>query len=310
MTPRMDEKLLIERFDNRLRKDVPLANLTTAKVGGSARYFISAESAAQLAADVGYLWSENIPFLVLGSGSNILVSDAGIEAVVIHNKAKLIHFDENSATPSLYAESGAILITAARQAAMRGLTGLEWATTIPGTVGGAVYGNAGAHGASMQQNLLLADILHRTKGYLSLNTEQMGYSYRSSALKREPGGAIILSARLVVEKGDTERIKTLLNEFAARRKQTQPPGPSMGSTFKNPAGDSAGRIIDSLGLKGTRVGGVQVSPMHANFFINDGSATARDYRDLILLVQGIVEEKTGTRLELEIEMIGDWKEQE
>ncbi len=230
--------------------------------------------------------------------------------MVIHNKAKHVSFDETNDTLTLHAESGAILITVARQAALRGLTGLEWATTIPGTLGGAVYGNAGAHGASMQQNLLMADILHRTKGYLSLNAEQMGYSYRSSALKREPGGAIILSTRLAVEKGDTERIKALLTEFAARRKQTQPPGPSMVSTFKNPAGDSAGRIIDSLGLKGTRVGGVQVSPMHANFFINDGSGTARDYHNLILLVQGIVEEKTGIRLELEIEMIGDWTEQQ
>ena len=309
MTALMDEKILLARFAQRLRKDVPLANLTTAKVGGVARYFLSAESAAQLAQDVSFLWAEEMPFFILGSGSNILVSDAGIEGVVILNKAKHFRFDEHSESRSIYAESGAILITVARQAALSGLTGLEWATTIPGTVGGAVYGNAGAHGASMQQNLLLVDILHRTKGYLSLNNEQMDYSYRSSALKREPGVAVILSARLAVEKGDTERIKELLNEFSARRKQTQPPGPSMGSTFKNPAGDSAGRIIDSLGLKGTRIGGVQVSPMNANFFINVGGACARDYYNLIRLVQGIVEEKTGIKLELEIEMIGDWKEQ-
>ncbi len=303
----MDEKLLTERFTNRLRQNMPLANLTTAKVGGSARYYLIAESAAQLTEDIAFLWAEEVPFFVLGSGSNILVSDAGIDAVVIHNKAKHVRIDNESETPSIYAESGAILITVARQAAMRGFTGLEWATTIPGTVGGAVYGNAGAHGASMMQNLLLADILHRNQGHLSLNVEQMGYSYRSSALKREPGGAIILSARLAVEKSDTERIKSLMNEFAARRKLTQPPGPSMGSTFKNPAGDSAGRIIDSLGLKGTRIGGVQVSPLHANFFINDGGGTARDYFNLILLVQGIVEEKTGIKLELEIEMIGNWQ---
>lgn len=304
----MLEKLLMERFANRLRQNVPLANLTTAKVGGCARYFLSAESASQLAEDVAFLWSEDLPFFILGSGSNILVSDAGIDAVVIHNKAKHVMVDDNSERSSIHAESGAILITVARQAAMRGLTGLEWATTIPGTLGGAVYGNAGAHGASMQQNLLLADILHRKDGYLSLNAEQMGYSYRSSALKREPGGAIILSARLAVESGEAESIKNLMNEFAARRKLTQPPGPSIGSTFKNPAGDSAGRIIDSLGLKGTRVGGVQVSQMHANFFINDGSGSARDYYRLIRLVQGIVEDKTGRKLELEIEMVGQWQE--
>lgn len=303
----MDEKTLSKQFHDRLRQNVPLANLTTSKVGGSARYFITAQNTAQLAEDVAFLWGENIPFFVLGSGSNILVSDAGIDAVVIYNKAKNISFDDDGTTTSINAESGAILITVARQAAMRGLSGLEWATTIPGTVGGAVYGNAGAHGASMQNNLLLANILHRTKGYLSLNAEQMGYSYRSSALKRDPGAAIILSAQLAVEKGDTERIKELMKEFATRRQLTQPAGPCMGSTFKNPAGDSAGRIIDSLGLKGTRVGGVQVSPKHANFFINDGSASARDYYNLIHLVQGIVEEKTGIRLELEIELIGNWQ---
>ena len=229
--------------------------------------------------------------------------------MVIHNKANHIHLVEEGDSSYVQAESGAILITAARQAALRGYTGLEWATTIPGTVGGAVYGNAGAYGASMQQHLLLVDILHRNKGCLSLNAEQMGYSYRSSALKREPGMAVILSARLAIKKGDKERIKELIHEFSTRRKQTQPPGPCIGSTFKNPAGDSAGRIIDSLGLKGTRVGGVQVSPVHANFFVNEGSATARDYYDLIHLVQGIVEEKTGIKLEPEFELIGDWKEQ-
>lgn len=304
----MDEKGLFEHFGDRLKQDVPLANLTTAKVGGPARYFLNAGSDAQLAQDVSYLWAEDVPFFILGSGSNILVSDAGINSVVILNKAKAVRIDHDGKSPSIYAESGAILITTARQAAMRGFTGLEWATTIPGTVGGAVYGNVGAHRSSMQQNLLLADILHRVNGSLSLNTEQMGYSYRSSALKREPGKAVILATRLSVEKGDTEKIKALMSEFAARRKVTQPPGPSMGSTFKNPEGDSAGRIIDSLGLKGTRVGGVEVSPLHANFFINDGSGTARDYYNLILLVQGIVEEKTGTKLELEIEMIGEWQE--
>jgi UDP-N-acetylmuramate dehydrogenase len=309
MTAPMDEKVLLKRFAQRLKKDVPLANLTTAKVGGAARYFLNAVNAAQLAEDVAFLWAEEIPFFILGSGSNILVSDAGVDCVVIHNKANHIHLVEKGDSSYVQAESGAILITAARQAALRGYTGLEWATTIPGTVGGAVYGNAGAYGASMQQHLLLVDILHRGKGCLSLNTEQMGYSYRSSALKREPGMAVILSARLAIKKGDKERIKELINEFSARRKQTQPPGPCIGSTFKNPAGDSAGRIIDSLGLKGTRVGGVQVSPVHANFFVNEGSASARDYYDLIHLVQRIVEEKTGIKLEPEFELIGDWKEQ-
>ena len=121
MTALMDEKILLARFAQRLRKDVPLANLTTAKVGGAARYFLSAESPAQLAEDVSFLWANDFPFFILGSGSNILVSDAGIEGVVIHNKARLIHFDENGESHSICAESGAILITVARQAALRAL---------------------------------------------------------------------------------------------------------------------------------------------------------------------------------------------
>lgn len=303
----MDEKGLIEQFGSRLRQEVPLANLTTAKVGGSARYFLASASAEQLAADVSFLWSAETPFFILGSGSNILISDNGIQAVVIHNKAKSVRIEDHGNSPVLFAESGAALITAARTAAMNGFSGMEWATTIPGTVGGAVYGNAGAFGSSIQERLYLAEILHRRKGALSLNSEQMGYSYRSSLLKRQPGDAIILSARFAVEKGDTERIKGLMSEFAARRKLTQPPGPCMGSTFKNPEGDAAGRIIDSLGLKGTRVGGVSVSMLHANFFVNDGTGTARDYYHLIQLVRETVEEKTGVSLNLEVELVGDWQ---
>lgn len=305
---KMEKSGLNEYFGSRLQQDVPLSNLTTAKVGGSARHFITSNSAKQLAEDIHFLWSIEAPFFILGSGSNILISDEGIDAVVIHNKAKNIQIENPDTEPVLFAESGAVLISAARAAALQSLTGMEWATTVPGTVGGAVYGNAGAFGSSIQQRLLVADILHREQGILSLNSEQMGYSYRSSLLKRQPGEAIVLSARFRVEKGDNERIHGLMSEYSERRKLTQPLGPCMGSTFKNPEGDSAGRIIDSLGLKGTRVGGVSVSTLHANFFINDGSGSARDYFRLIQLVRGKVEEKTGIQLALEVELVGDWQD--
>lgn len=301
----IDERALIDHFGSRLQKEVPLANLTTAKVGGAARFFVVANSADELAADVSYLWSANIPLLVLGTGANMLISDAGLDMVVVHNKAKAIIIDES---PSLTAESGAVLATVARQAGLNGLTGLEWASTIPGTLGGAVYGNAGAHGGEMSKSLVLANILHRTKGLLSLTSEQMAYAYRSSALKRDPGNAVILSAQLAVQKGDVAAIKAQMEENASRRKNTQPPGASMGSTFKNPPGDHAGRLIESAGLKGTSIGGVQVSPVHANFLVNDGSATADDYRRLILLVQKTVQERTGIKLELEIELLGNWQD--
>ncbi|MBP9041043.1 MAG: UDP-N-acetylmuramate dehydrogenase [Anaerolineaceae bacterium] len=301
----IDERALMNHFGSRLQKDVPLANLTTAKVGGAARFFVVANSADELALDVSFLWSANTPFLVLGTGANLLISDAGLDMVVVHNKAKAITID---ATPSLFAESGAILATVARQAGLNGLTGLEWASTIPGTLGGAIYGNAGAHGGDMSKSLVLANILHRKKGHLSLTSEQMGYAYRSSALKRDPGNAVILSAQLAVQKGHVAAIKAQMEENAARRKNTQPPGASMGSTFKNPVGDHAGRLIESVGLKGFTIGGVQVSPVHANFLVNNGSATAEDYRRLILLIQKTVQERTGIKLELEIELLGNWQD--
>lgn len=301
----MNDQVLFDHFGSRLQQDVPLANLTTARVGGKARYFLVVQSAEELAADVSFLWSTNIPLFVLGSGSNLLISDSGLDAVVIHNKAKAIVVDD---TPSIIAESGANLGTVARQAALHNLTGLEWASTIPGTLGGAVYGNAGAHGGEMSKSLVLANILHRQKGQLSLTSEQMAYSYRSSALKRDPGTAVILSAQLKVSKGDAASIKAQMDENSAKRRNSQPPGASMGSMFKNPQGDHAGRLIESVGLKGMSVGGVQVSPVHANFMINNGSATAEDIHRLILLVQKTVQEKTGVHLDLEVELLGKWQD--
>lgn len=301
----MNDQVLIDHFGSRLQQDVPLANLTTARVGGKARYFLVAQSAGELADDVSFLWSENIPLFILGNGSNLLISDSGLDAVVIHNKAKAIVVDDS---PSITAESGANLGTVARQAALHNLTGLEWASTIPGSLGGAVYGNAGAHGGDMSKSLVLANILHRQKGQLSLTGEQMAYGYRSSALKRDPGSAVILSAQLKVTKGDAASIKAQMDENSAKRRNSQPPGASMGSMFKNPQGDYAGRLIESAGLKGASIGGVQVSPVHANFMVNNGSATAEDIHRLILLVQKTVQEKTGVHLDLEIELLGKWQD--
>lgn len=303
----MDEKVLLNQFEDRLQRDVPLSRFTTSRVGGPARFFISAESATQLAEDVRFLWEHDIPLLVLGSGANLLISDTGLDLVVVHNHAKLITVDLRVESPSITAESGAILTSVARKAAEHGLTGLEWASAVPGTVGGAVYGNAGAFGSNTQASLLLAKILHRTKGYLSLTSEDMGYAYRSSALKRQPGDAIILSASFAVQPGDPALIEWTMKQFSERRRSTQPTGPSTGSTFKNPPGDFAGRLIEAAGLKGTRIGGVSINEKHANFFINDGTAKAQDYYDLIQLARQTVFEQFGVSLETEIEVIGDWQ---
>jgi len=304
----MDEQLLKNHFYERLQLDVPLGRFTTSRVGGPARFYISANNAPRLAEDIRFLWDHDIPFFLLGSGANVLISDTGLDAVVVHNQARQITVSPNGERPTITAESGTIFAAVARQAAEYSLTGLEWASTVPGTVGGAVYGNAGAFGSNTQSNLVAAEILHREKGYLLLSSEDMAYAYRSSMLKRDPGKAVILTARFAVEKGDKESIQALMSEFGERRRRTQPAGPSTGSTFKNPPGDFAGRLIEAAGLKGTRVGGVEVSPLHANFFINDGTATARNYYDLIQLVRNTVLEKFKVQLETEIEILGDWQD--
>ncbi|GIV64916.1 MAG: UDP-N-acetylenolpyruvoylglucosamine reductase [Bellilinea sp.] len=299
---------LREQFGERLQENVRLANYTAARVGGPADALLVVNSADELEKAVKTLWEWNVPFLILGGGANVLVSDRGYHGVVLLNRAHTIKIHAQSEPPTVWAESGANLGMIARQAALRGLSGLEWANTVPGTLGGAIYGNAGAFGGDMQGNLLMAEILHPQEGKQTWPAEKFGYEYRSSVLKRSGTKAVILSATLKLERSTPQAVKEKMDEFSIRRKQTQPPGASLGSMFKNPPGDYAGRLIEAAGLKGMRVGGVQVSPVHANFFINTESATASDYRQLIEKVRKTVEEKFGVQLELEVELVGEWQD--
>lgn len=318
----VDVSRLRQDFGERLERDVSMARYTSARVGGKADVFISVHSADELAETASYLWDKNASFLMLGGGSNVLVSDAGVREVVIYNRAREVKFSHTSAPVTVWAESGANLGLVARQAANRGLTGLEWAAGIPGTIGGAVVGNAGAHGGDIASNLRVAEILHRVNlqrsypmQYMNGNAQyqreswtvnRLIYDYRTSILKKNPGSAIVLSAELALDPGSPELVKARTEEFAAYRKQTQPPGASMGSMFKNPPGDFAGRLIEAAGLKGKRVGRAEISPLHANFFINNGGATAREIWQLIQLARDAVERKFGIALELEIELVGEW----
>lgn len=295
-------------FGQRLQENVTLANYTTARLGGPADAMLIAQSAAELEHDVLLLWEHNIPLHILGSGSNVLVSDQGFRGVIIINRARTVRVDAHHEPPTVQAESGANLGGVARQVCLRGLSGLEWAATIPGTVGGAVYGNAGAHGSDMNSNLVLAEILHRTQGKQTWDCAQMQYSYRSSALKRSPGEAVILSARLKLNQSTQEEVQARMDEFNARRRRSQPPGASLGSMFKNPPNEYAGRLIEAAGLKGARIGGAQISTIHANFFVNDQNATAQDLQQLIELAQQRVFEKFGVQLELEVEWLGIWQQ--
>lgn len=296
--------LLHEKFGDKVKENVPLAPYTSARIGGPADIFITVDTVAELVRVVRHLWKNDLPFVMLGGGSNILVSDKGVRGVVILNRAKKTTFHAGD-QPSVTAESGVVFSNLANRCASKGLSGIEWAATVPGTIGGAVYGNAGAFGGDMAGNLISAELLTEN-GREKFVVEQMGYGYRTSAMKRGEIKAIVLSAELGLKNSTKEDVTVRIQQFSAHRKATQPPGASMGSMFKNPSGDYAGRLIEVSGLKGMRIGSAEISPLHGNFFINHGATRAQDIRALIQLVQKTVMDKQGVELELEIEFVGEW----
>jgi UDP-N-acetylmuramate dehydrogenase len=275
-------------------------------LGGPADFAIDVRTGEELQATARTLWDLGIAFRVLGGGSNVLVADEGVREVIVLNDAKAIRFDEPAEGPRVWAESGASLGGVARRSAERGWTGLEWAASVPGTVGGAVVGNAGAHGGDVAGALRLGELELREGGSMIWPVEQFEYGYRTSWLKRHPGEAVVLAATFAVRRAEAEATRARLQEYVAYRQRTQPPGASWGSMFKNPQGDFAGRLIESVGMKGTRIGEAEISPVHANFFVNRGGARASDVAELLLRARRKVEAEAGIRLELEIELIGDW----
>jgi len=315
----LDLHLLRQTFGSRLQEQAPLARHTAARLGGQADALLEVETTQELVEALRLAWEHQWPYLILGGGSNILISDLGVRGLVILNRARQVRFSDTTQPPTVWAESGVNFGLLARQAAQRGLAGLEWAAGIPGTLGGAVVGNAGAHGADMAGCLLLAEILHPYSSAQQGETqrqewpvEKMEYAYRSSILKhqtlqdRDRPSPVVLAALLRLERSTPEYVQARIDEFVAYRKQTQPPGASMGSMFKNPPGDYAGRLIEAAGLKGVRVGDAQISPLHGNFFINLGNARSSDIRALIEMAQEKVMQIFGVELELEIELVGAW----
>lgn len=291
-------------FGDRLQEYVPLAPYTSARIGGPADALITASSADELADSVTRLWELDIPYVMLGGGTNVLVSDKGVRGVVVLNRAKAVRFEKGD-RPKVWGEAGVVFANLARRAAAQGLSGLEWAAAVPGTLGGAIYGNAGAFGGDMSDNLIQAEVL-TVGGREVWPVEQLEFGYRTSLLKRNKLRVAVLSAELRMENSTPEAVTEKINEFTRQRKETQPPGASMGSMFKNPPGDYAGRLIEAAGLKGTRIGNAEISSIHANFFINHGQTRAEDVRALIDLARHSVTEKFGINLELEIELIGEW----
>lgn len=312
MNERLSDQLrdaLRRSLGDRLREGVPLAAYTSARIGGPADYLVEVRSADELAEAVQKLWHLGAAFRVLGGGTNVLISDRGVRGVVILNRARAIRF-EDDAEPLVWAESGAGLGTVSRLAAERGLAGLEWAATVPGTVGGAVVGNAGAHGGDVAGTLQMAEILQHPGVREMWPAAKLGFAYRSSVLKRNPGSAVVLGAGFRLTPSTPQACKEAMQRFAAHREQSQPHGASMGSMFKNPPGDYAGRLIEAAGLKGRHSGKVKISEQHANFFINEGGASAADVRALIETAQREVLRTSGVALELEIELVGEWGSEE
>jgi UDP-N-acetylmuramate dehydrogenase len=305
--PNDKAEALRQTFKEGLLENMPLAQYTAARIGGPADFLIIASSGDQLAAITSTLWDIDVPFRILGAGSNILVSDFGVREVVVLNKAREVRFIEGSNGPKVESESGATLGVVTRLSIERGLSGLEWAASIPGTIGGAVVGNAGAYGEDIAMKLEVAEILQREVGVEQWPVQRLEFAYRDSWLKRNPGEAVVLKAVLGLEQSTPEECKARMSAFVEQRKRTQPTGASMGSMFKNPEGDYAGRLIEAVGLKGTQQGAAQISPLHANFFINLGDATAADVWDLIQLVRERVASQFDVWLDLEVELIGDWE---
>jgi UDP-N-acetylmuramate dehydrogenase len=259
----------------------------------------------------------------------MLISDAGIRGLVIHNRCRQVRIDQprccdvpRDERPYLMAESGALMAGVARQSVREGLTGLEWAVSVPGTVGGAVVGNAGAHGGEVKDTLEYALLIDATGDVVEYQQKEFAYAYRASRLK-EPAAldgefntalragfnAVVLSANFRLHHGEESEIRSRADQYLQHRRRTQPVEPSLGSTFVNPPGDHAGRLIEAAELKGVRVGGVEVSTLHANFIVNPGgvgTATAQDVVRLMELIQTIVERRFGITLTPEVQLIGEW----
>jgi UDP-N-acetylmuramate dehydrogenase len=291
---------------DRMQENVSLSGYTAARIGGPADALVLVRTADELAQTVTTLWKMDVPFVLLGGGSNVLVSDRGVRGVVIINRARTLKFNPQAKPPSVFAESGVTPNDIAQRAARLSLAGFEWAASIPGSLGGAVYGNAGAFDGNMAGNLISVEILHRQDGRQTWAVNKMEYGYRTSLIKRTHPPVIILSAELALEHGDMQAIQNKMEQFSDQRRANQPPGASMGSMFKNPEGEKAGRLIEAAGLKGKHVGNATISPQHANFFINNGQTKAADMRALIEMARNAVMDQFGIQLELEVELIGEW----
>ncbi|QBK14592.1 UDP-N-acetylmuramate dehydrogenase [Thermoactinomyces vulgaris] len=286
-----------------VRVNEPLSRHTTWKVGGPADLLIYPRNKEELEQAMQVVYRHQIPWRVIGRGSNLLVRDGGIRGVVFKldegfNELKV---DGTRVT----AGGGYSTILLATMTSRQGLTGLEFAAGIPGNVGGAVYMNAGAHGSDISKVLHSATVLLETGEWVTLSNEEMEFRYRTSVLQTKLKG-IVTEASFTLEYGERDEIMSRLTSYKDRRRKTQPlQYPCAGSVFRNPPGDYAGRLIQEAGLKGFRIGDAEVSTTHANFIINRGNATAKNVLQLIEHIIQTIDEKYNIRLEPEVQVVGE-----
>ena len=280
----------------------PLANHTTMKIGGPADLFIEPTSIENLEKVMNIILKQHLPWRVIGRGSNLLVSDQGIEGVVIKLGKGLDDVEIHETKVRVGA--GFSLVTLAVQISKKGLSGLEFASGIPGSLGGAVYMNAGAHGSDMSEVLEKVHVLFEDGTVAWLSKEEMEFSYRTSILqKKRPG--IVLEAVFQLKSGNRDEIVAKMQENKNYRKDTQPYNlPCAGSIFRNPLPYYAGQLVQDAGLKGYSIGGAQISPMHGNFIVNTGNGKAEDVLALIQHIKGTIYQQFGINIETEVEIIG------
>ena len=281
----------------------PMAAHTTFRIGGPADYFVMPETVEELANVLKLCREEKVPYFILGNGSNLLVGDKGFSGVVIQLYK---NFDGLSIEGTkVTAKSGAMLIRVAKEAAKAGLTGLEFASGIPGTIGGAMVMNAGAYGGEMKDVVTSVTVLTKNGDIKTLSGEEMNFRYRGSVVEEK--GYIVLEAVMELAEGKLEEIQARIEELSVQRRTKQPiEYPSAGSTFKRPEGYFAGKLIQDADLRGYQVGGAQVSEKHCGFVINAGGATAADVMQLMQDVSDRVKEQFGVTLEPEVKRIGEF----
>ena len=292
-----------------LRVNEPMSSHTSFRIGGPVQALLAVQTTDDLCEAVRWARRNEVPYHVIGQGSNLLIADAGVTGLAIVNQCQAYHLAGMGGSAIVHAEAGINLSKLVGEVGKAGWSGLEWASGIPGTLGGAIVGNAGAFGGEMSGTVARVHVMDGEGQRREWSETDLSFTYRSSRFKEEGSTArrefILLAAELALDKGNTAKILELTREIVRSRRRAQPLGqPSAGSIFKNPGRGHAGQLIDAVGLKGTRKGDAQISPQHGNFIVNLGGATAHQVSMLISMIKGKVHRRFGIRLQEEIGYLG------